>query len=209
MNVPFVEERAGGELRGHLDAGQEADVAGVAVWVACAIFGVIAGEATSHKPKEEHPRFDSPNTTDLPTSGGSCAILCPLGSGCLGTRGRCMVATTPADVPIHRMSLHASSAVMRRHAALCWRIMSSHPANSQSVLQHGGNPDIPRSTDYGLPERTLLTTPDTFTSAMHSRLTTWKARTFDELSLTILSILFIFNFKHFAQPQIQNCFLGG
>ena len=52
-----------------------------------------------------------------------------------------------------------------------------------------GKTKISRKTDYqshDLPERTLLTTPDTFTSAMHSRLTTWKARTLDELSLTIL-----------------------
>ena len=58
-----------------------------------------------------------------PTSGGNCAILDDpadpaaaaaaeaSGCGCVGLAGMggmCMVATTPADVPIHRMSLHAS-----------------------------------------------------------------------------------------------------
>ena len=76
MRVPFVEERAGCELRGHLYAGQEADVARVAVRVACAIFAIIHIEVTSHTPKEtsqirstEKRRL--PNQFDLPTNGGS------------------------------------------------------------------------------------------------------------------------------------------
>ena len=40
-----------------------------------------------------------------------------------------MVRTTPALVPIHNRSLHTSSDVMRRHAALCCRIMSSAAEN--------------------------------------------------------------------------------
>ena len=42
----------------------------------------------------------------------------------------------------------------------------------KNLTMNRENPKIPRNTDYDLPERTLLTTPDTFTSAMHSRLTT-------------------------------------
>lgn len=34
---------------------------------------------------------------------------------------------TPAEVPIQRRSLHARSAVTRRQAALCCRMMSSQP----------------------------------------------------------------------------------
>ena len=36
-DLPFAERRAGGELWRHLDAGEEADVAGVAVGIACSV----------------------------------------------------------------------------------------------------------------------------------------------------------------------------
>lgn len=37
------------------------------------------------------------------------------------------VSTTPALVPIQRRSLQASSAVTRKQAALCWRMIASEP----------------------------------------------------------------------------------
>lgn len=37
------------------------------------------------------------------------------------------VKTTPALVPIHNRSLHPSSDVTRKQAALCWRMMASEP----------------------------------------------------------------------------------
>ena len=40
-------------------------------------------------------------------------------------RGMGMVRITPALVPTHSRSLHTIRAVMRRHAALCCRMMSS------------------------------------------------------------------------------------
>ncbi len=43
------------------------------------------------------------------------------------TGGMARVRTTPALVPIHSRSLHARRAVIRKHAALCCRIMASEP----------------------------------------------------------------------------------
>ena len=43
--------------------------------------------------------------------------------------GMGMVRITPALVPTHSRSLHTSSAVILRHAALCWRMMSSAAAH--------------------------------------------------------------------------------
>lgn len=40
-------------------------------------------------------------------------------------RGIVIVRITPALVPTHNKSLHTISDVIRKHAALCWRIMSS------------------------------------------------------------------------------------
>lgn len=41
--------------------------------------------------------------------------------------GRASVNTTPALVPTHKRSLHTSRAVIRRHAALCCRMIASEP----------------------------------------------------------------------------------
>lgn len=43
--------------------------------------------------------------------------------------GNGIVNTTPALVPTHSKSLHASSEVTLKQAALCCRIMSSQPAS--------------------------------------------------------------------------------
>ena len=58
-----------------------------------------------------------------PINGASWLILV----GVAVMTGILMVRITPALVPIHRISLHASSAVIRRQAALCCRIISSQP----------------------------------------------------------------------------------
>lgn len=44
-----------------------------------------------------------------------------------GTWGNGIVKMTPALVPTHSRSLQANNEVIRKHAALCWRIMSSQP----------------------------------------------------------------------------------
>lgn len=61
---------------------------------------------------------------NLPETGGGCGNLWvdDLMWG-MGT-----VRRTPALVPIHKRSLHDKSAVTRRQAALCCRIISSQPA---------------------------------------------------------------------------------
>ena len=41
--------------------------------------------------------------------------------------GKGIVKRTPAEVPIHNKSLHASRDVTLKHAALCCLIMSSQP----------------------------------------------------------------------------------
>ena len=41
-----------------------------------------------------------------------------------------MVRITPALVPTHNKSRHASIDVTRKQAALCWRIMSSQPVDT-------------------------------------------------------------------------------
>ena len=47
------------------------------------------------------------------------------------TLGMTRVSTTPALVPIHSRSLQVSNAVMRRHAVLCWRMISSAAAKGE------------------------------------------------------------------------------
>lgn len=53
-----------------------------------------------------------------------------------------IVSTTPALVPIHSMSLHTSRAVIRKHAALCWRIISSAAEVKERLLNQQFNTEL-------------------------------------------------------------------
>lgn len=44
-----------------------------------------------------------------------------------------IVSTTPALVPTHSSSSHTSSAVIRRQAALCCRMMASEPVEGEGA----------------------------------------------------------------------------
>lgn len=65
----------------------------------------------------------------------------PRPAGLRGARGQLtvlgevgIVSTTPALVPTHSSSSHTSSAVIRRQAALCCRMMASEPVRERDKL---------------------------------------------------------------------------
>lgn len=59
----------------------------------------------------------------------------------LALAARERVSTTPALVPIQSRSLHANRAVMRKQAALCWRMMASDPVR-------GSKKGVPYSSSW-------------------------------------------------------------
>jgi hypothetical protein len=56
---------------------------------------------------------------------------------------------TPALVPTHSWSLHASKAVIRKHAVLCCRMMSSAPLKTSTSFQSNWmQPVLTRAWNY-------------------------------------------------------------
>lgn len=123
------------------------------------ITGLTSTRSTRSEPPQAE-RLDGSESADPPVSGRGGGVgqrrLKPSGSwtaakkrtwpvcpwprpvGLRGARGQLMVlgvvgmvSTTPALVPTHSSSSHTSSAVIRRQAALCCRIMASEPVGEK------------------------------------------------------------------------------
>lgn len=60
-----------------------------------------------------------------------------------------MVSTTPALVPTHSSSSHTSSAVIRRQAALCCRMMASEPGVGKKAALGSDAYPGPASSETG------------------------------------------------------------